>query len=256
MPRSSAASRYQRDRQLRQKPARFIRSIFCTSVRSRRCATSRRKVAASSSVRVLSSIARLHQQAGLIVGCARRGLPDPSASADRVAPRQDRRERRGKPRRPSAAAPAVVGDQVLAQLDRDMRQAARHRVMAHRVAGRLARRIGLVVADHERGIGAQRCQQRHRNARVVVPQDADMPRPRLAAHRRREAVDRQHRRRHAAREPRREPVVDRGVIGREDRRRAARARARGDEAAIAGDRDAVARLGDRGRDRRDRGCSR
>src|ERR1035437_4352058 len=41
--------------QLRQKPARFIRSIFCTSVRSRRCATSRRNAAASSSVRVFSS---------------------------------------------------------------------------------------------------------------------------------------------------------------------------------------------------------
>src|SRR5205823_1093852 len=56
MPLPSAASRYQRDRQLRQNPARFIRSMFCTSVRSRRCATSVRNAAASSSVRVLSSI--------------------------------------------------------------------------------------------------------------------------------------------------------------------------------------------------------
>src|SRR5262249_39408360 len=56
MPRSSAAARYHFDRQLRQNPARFIRSIFCTSTRSRKCCTSLRKAAASSSVRVLSSI--------------------------------------------------------------------------------------------------------------------------------------------------------------------------------------------------------
>ena len=37
-------------------PARFIMSMFCTSVRSRRCSTRRRNAAASSSVRVLSSI--------------------------------------------------------------------------------------------------------------------------------------------------------------------------------------------------------
>src|SRR5437667_8387691 len=45
-----AASWYQLARQLRQKPAMFMRSMFCTSPRSRRCPTSRRKAAASSSV--------------------------------------------------------------------------------------------------------------------------------------------------------------------------------------------------------------
>src|ERR1700719_5241554 len=55
-PLASASSLSQFDRQLRQKPARFIRSIFCTSVRERRCSTRRRKAAASSSVLVLSSI--------------------------------------------------------------------------------------------------------------------------------------------------------------------------------------------------------
>ena len=59
MPCASAASRYQRLRQLRQKPARFIRSMFCTSVRSRRCSTRRRNAAASSSVRVASGRARV-----------------------------------------------------------------------------------------------------------------------------------------------------------------------------------------------------
>src|SRR5947208_9868603 len=56
-PRASASSLSQLDRQLRQKPARFIRSMFRTSLRERRCSTSRRKAAASSSVLVLSSIA-------------------------------------------------------------------------------------------------------------------------------------------------------------------------------------------------------
>src|SRR5512140_3512411 len=37
-----------------------MRSIFCTSLRSRKCPTSRRKDAASSSVRIPSSIAYLH----------------------------------------------------------------------------------------------------------------------------------------------------------------------------------------------------
>jgi len=49
---SAAASWYQLDRQLRQNPARFMRSMFCTSVRSRKCATSRRNAAASSCVAV------------------------------------------------------------------------------------------------------------------------------------------------------------------------------------------------------------
>src|SRR5438105_2703571 len=53
---ASASSFIQFDRQLRQKPARFIRSMFWTSVRERRCPTRRRKAAASSSVLVLSSI--------------------------------------------------------------------------------------------------------------------------------------------------------------------------------------------------------
>src|SRR6516165_7896151 len=57
MLRCSASSRYHRERQFRQKPAKFIRSMFWTSVLSRKCSTRRRNVAASSSVRVLSSIA-------------------------------------------------------------------------------------------------------------------------------------------------------------------------------------------------------
>src|SRR2546428_5455219 len=55
-PLASASSFIQLDRQLRQKPARFIKSMFWTSVRARRWLTRRRKTAASSSVLVLSSI--------------------------------------------------------------------------------------------------------------------------------------------------------------------------------------------------------
>ena len=49
------AARYHFDRQLRQKPARFMRSMFCTSGWARKCSTSVRNAAASSSVRVRSS---------------------------------------------------------------------------------------------------------------------------------------------------------------------------------------------------------
>src|ERR1700687_1812210 len=55
-PLASASSLSQLDRQLRQKPATFIRSMFWTSSRERRCPTRRRKWGGSSSVLVLSSI--------------------------------------------------------------------------------------------------------------------------------------------------------------------------------------------------------
>ena len=69
-PRSSAASLSQFERQLRQKPARFIKSMFWTSVRSRRCSTSRRKAAASSSVLIARSISLIH-----LSSRAAQGLP-------------------------------------------------------------------------------------------------------------------------------------------------------------------------------------
>ena len=49
-PLSAASARYHLERQLRQNPARFIRSIFWTSVCSRRWLTSFRNAAASISV--------------------------------------------------------------------------------------------------------------------------------------------------------------------------------------------------------------
>src|SRR5579875_370929 len=139
MPRSSALSRYQRDRQLRQKPARFIRSRFCTSVRSRKCATSLRKAPASSSVRVLASISMTVSFDLLSMGSRR---SDCHIEAGRRKDRlQDARQKLGP-----LLGPRGAGNQVLAQLDRDMGQAALPGMMALGVADRLARRIGLVVA--------------------------------------------------------------------------------------------------------------
>src|SRR4029077_14012473 len=110
MPRVPAASRYQRDRQLRQKPARFIRSRFCTSVRSRRCCTRRRKDAASSSVVVLSSIALSVAGCAYCGGAARQLLV--TLGAIDLAPREDRAERRCHPLGTGGGA-GVGGDEVL-----------------------------------------------------------------------------------------------------------------------------------------------
>src|SRR5579875_2475696 len=140
MPFSAAASRYQRDRQLRQNPARFIRSMFWTSVRSRRCATRRRKVAASSSMRVLSS---MPLSVGDVLYCGAAGSFLPEAIERGIG--ENRRQRAGKALGPCSGA-GVVADLVLADLDRHVRQAACERVMAHGVAGRVPGRIGLVVA--------------------------------------------------------------------------------------------------------------
>src|SRR5260370_16277556 len=75
VPLASASSFIQLDRQLRQNPAKFIRSMFWTSVRERRCSTRRRKTAASSSVLVLSSI--------VMAVIPRFGEHDPKNGADR-----------------------------------------------------------------------------------------------------------------------------------------------------------------------------
>jgi hypothetical protein len=55
-PTASASLNIQLAKQFRQKPVRSIISMFCTSVRLRKWLTTRRNTAASSSIRVLSSI--------------------------------------------------------------------------------------------------------------------------------------------------------------------------------------------------------
>jgi hypothetical protein len=92
--------------------------------------------------------------------------------------------------------------------------------LAVRVDGEVRRmpaRVGLVVADHQPRLGAQRSQHRHREPWVAVPEDAAVPGPRLPAEDVGEAVDRDQRRRPTGRGaglPERRG--ERGVIRRED----------------------------------------
>ena len=176
-----AASWYQLARQLRQKPARFIRSMFCTSLRSRRCSTSRRKAAASSSVTSVLSIlvmapisvrpsrgvrrraATLRQ----LVGAAGVTL----SSMLRIFSTM-----RQKPLRPCRLARGVA-DQVLADLDDGVGEPALRAVLPQAVALELAR-IGLVVADDQVALGIEAVEQRLGEPRVAVPQHADVPGPR------------------------------------------------------------------------------
>ncbi len=81
-PRSSASARYHLDRQLRQNSARFIRSMFCTSVCSRRWRRRRRNTAASISV-VQSGggvFCFTHSLAAAVCSCFQNGAWDFSSS--------------------------------------------------------------------------------------------------------------------------------------------------------------------------------
>src|SRR3546814_7327413 len=71
----------------------------------------------------------------------------------------------------------IAADRVLADLDHHVMQAAVLAVMQDRKAGFGAAAVGLVVADHEVALVAQRAQQRRRQPVVAVPQHADMPGP-------------------------------------------------------------------------------
>src|SRR5579883_350804 len=86
----------------------------------------------------------------------------------------------------------VMGvDQVLADLERHMGIAGRLGVMRHGEAARLlARRIGLVVADDDARLAAQRLEQRHGDPAILVPEHADMPRTLDTAKDRRAAMHR------------------------------------------------------------------
>src|SRR6266540_4185567 len=80
-------------------------------------------------------------------------------------------------RQPAAPGARGVGrrDEILAHFQRAMRQLAGPRMGIERVFIRGTRRVRLVVADHQLGIAAQLGQQRLGQARIVVPQHADMP---------------------------------------------------------------------------------
>src|SRR5260370_39887868 len=80
--------------------------------------------------------------------------------------------RRRQPAAPGARAVGRV-DQVLAHLQRAVRQRPRLGVGGGRVFVRLPRRIGFVVADDERRIAPQFGEQRLGQERIVGPPDAD-----------------------------------------------------------------------------------
>src|ERR1700730_937052 len=146
--------------------------MFCTSVRSRRCSTSRRKVAASSSVRVLSSIAISPRYCRLLFGPAtgpieasarlHRGAPadlvhrqillvgrDEPAVAERVLDAADAVAVKLIRYRPAPLCPGRDGaldrsiDIVDVKMDRDRRAADRLR------AERLD--VGVLVGQHDAG---------------------------------------------------------------------------------------------------------
>src|ERR1700675_519592 len=62
----------------------------------------------------------------------------------------------------------VGGDQVLAYLDLDMRQAARLPMTRDGVVGFVADEVGFVIADHETGLAAQAVEHQPRETAVAV----------------------------------------------------------------------------------------
>ena len=71
------------------------------------------------------------------------------------------------------------GDEILPNLDQEPGEAARGDLLMQRVA-RQGTVIGLVVADDQAAV-FQRRDQRQRQARIGVPQNADLPGPLRAA---------------------------------------------------------------------------
>ena len=112
--------------------------------------------------------------------------------------------------------PDLVADQVLADFDAGVDQAAHLAMHGDGVVGRIAHRIGFVVADHQIALGAQLLQQQRRQRAVAVIERADVPGPRDAGIDRREAVQRHQHRRLSAMQPRLDDLVDAAVIGIED----------------------------------------
>ena len=108
--------------------------------------------------------------------------------------------------------PCIVGDQVVADLEQQMRHAAALAMDRDRVVGQVVDEVGLVVRSMHPGLrGSEGGEEKHGEAAVAVGQGAGVPRPfRPAGQPRREAVD--------GDEDRRRPLVRRA-------RRATRERA-------------------------------
>ena len=102
-------------------------------------------------------------------------------------------------------------DQILAELDEGMRQAAQRPVAIKRIALELAG-IRNIVANLDVRDGAQAFEQSERQSRVLVPQHADRPRARHALPGLGEAVHRDKHRRFAGGDRRIDGLLDRRVV--------------------------------------------
>src|SRR5690606_612320 len=143
------------------------------------------------SSRVLRSTSRYSSSIPMVNVGSRMLIPHPSpfrAISAGLDPDQRQPVQRIRHDRSPALRPLMGVDQILANLDGDMRQAALRAMLIHRIAERLARRIGLVIADDKGAVLAKDLQKRRGKARILIPEHADMPRPFKVVHDRREAV--------------------------------------------------------------------
>ena len=106
--------------------------------------------------------------------------------------RQQAREQRSP-----GALPLVASDQVLADLDRHMMQAAPFAMHRDGVIRRIVDVVGFVVADDEVALLVSAAPEEMGETRIAIVEHASMPGPRHAHEDRREAVHRDQRRRPA-----------------------------------------------------------
>ena len=99
---------------------------------------------------------------------------------------------------------ASVGDEVLPDLDLDVRKTALFTVLDDGVVGQIAGGVGFVFPDDEIAFTPERLEERPGHARVAVVEHADMPRARHVHEHGREAVHRHEDRR----EPHRFALVE------------------------------------------------
>src|SRR5208337_3916513 len=192
-------------------------SMFCASVRTRRCSRSLRKAAASSSISVFGSsslmcfprLCMFHLYVGM-----RSEIVYVGQVPRRGGVREDSGEAVGEEFSP-LALPVRVANEVLADLNQDIGQAPNRRVAEDAVVAQIPL-VRLVVANFEPGALAKLPQKRHGQPRVLVPQNRRMPFSWHATPIFGEAVDRHDDRDHAMIEHGSDLFRDGGVIGRKE----------------------------------------
>ena len=107
----------------------------------------------------------------------------------------------------------LIGDFIVANLNHSRQEAMRARVPADRVVNEICRSIGLVDADGERWVCGEPDDQSIGHAGLLVENDSNLPRPRLAEIDRREGVDGDQYGRDACRKAAREACVDCIMVG-------------------------------------------